>query len=230
VAIRESLPTLTEDDIRAEGERVTIPTPIPAELVRWMMAEAENGAPDPAGLRGPPSAPASRAPASAPREVPGSRLPVSPPRAVAVSTVETVPPRPAAGVGEEEELEITEMPAAEQADVVESLVEEYLTKLGPRAGVPVAVLSAARTTEVQLDHWAGFILSLVDGATTIDEIIAASPMPEHEALRLLAELQQRGVIDVRAPKKPVPPPLETPRILSPAGDDGLTLDDIDSWT
>jgi hypothetical protein len=63
--------------------------------------------------------------------------------------------------------------------------------------VPFPLTTAEAAQRVSIDHWAGFVLSLVDGATTIDDILDASALAEVEALRLLCDLRERGLIDVR---------------------------------
>jgi len=45
-----------------------------------------------------------------------------------------------------------------------------------------------------LDHREGFILSLVDGVSTIGDIVAGCGMDELDALTVLDELQDRGLI------------------------------------
>ena len=47
---------------------------------------------------------------------------------------------------------------------------------------------------LSLDHRAGFLLSLVDGRSTVDEVLDMSGMSELEALRLLLQLLQQNVI------------------------------------
>jgi aminopeptidase-like protein len=52
-------------------------------------------------------------------------------------------------------------------------------------------------TGVPLDHWAGFVLSLVDGLTSVQDIVDLSPMPEHEVLNVLDRLHEHGLIRIR---------------------------------
>ncbi len=47
---------------------------------------------------------------------------------------------------------------------------------------------------LSLDHHAGFMLSLVDGATTVDELLDMCAMPRLEGLRILLELHDRDVV------------------------------------
>ncbi|HEX8793864.1 MAG TPA: hypothetical protein VF765_23135 [Polyangiaceae bacterium] len=48
-----------------------------------------------------------------------------------------------------------------------------------------------------LDHRAGFLLSLMDGSLDIESLVEVSGMPRDEALRIVRDLHDSGVIDVR---------------------------------
>lgn len=52
---------------------------------------------------------------------------------------------------------------------------------------------------MNLDHRAGFLLSLVDGNSSIDDLLDVSSMPRLDALRILVELHSRGVIALDPP-------------------------------
>jgi hypothetical protein len=45
----------------------------------------------------------------------------------------------------------------------------------------------------QIDHRAGFLLSLVDGKSSLEEIVESCGMPRLDALRILQELVGRAV-------------------------------------
>jgi hypothetical protein len=109
----------------------------------------------------------------------------------------TAPPPHTTG---EEDVQLDELPELVEAGVLDEIGEAYLERLGPRWHIPFIVMTRDEALRVPLDHWAGFVLSLVDGAASIDEILDASSMPEHEALRLLSELREQGLIDVRPPR------------------------------
>ena len=49
---------------------------------------------------------------------------------------------------------------------------------------------------LSLDHRAGFIVSLVDGRTTVEDIIDMSGQPSAEVLRVLEELFTQGALSV----------------------------------
>jgi hypothetical protein len=154
---RDPLPTLTEDDFRSQGERMTMPPPVPiGELVDQMMGVIDGEHPE-----APPPPAAPKGPAEA-----GARI-----------TIEDVP---------------------FEAEILDEIGAAYLARLGSRAHVPFACMAPEEALRVPLDHWAGFILSFVDGRATVDDILDASSMPEIEVLRLLCELREVRIIDLRA--------------------------------
>jgi hypothetical protein len=50
---------------------------------------------------------------------------------------------------------------------------------------------------LSIDHKAGFVLSLVDGVSSLEMIIDVSGMPELDTLRILSELAQQRIISLR---------------------------------
>lgn len=48
-----------------------------------------------------------------------------------------------------------------------------------------------------LDHRAGFLLSLMDGTLDIDTLVEVSAMPRDEVLRIVRDLHDSGVVDIR---------------------------------
>jgi hypothetical protein len=87
-------------------------------------------------------------------------------------------------------------PEAAQVAAVsrERLVSFHLARVGGRRAVLGRRVDGAELRWLGLDHRAGFLLSMVDGTTTVEEIVDLSGMPEHEALRLLAELIDGGTV------------------------------------
>ena len=51
--------------------------------------------------------------------------------------------------------------------------------------------------ELQLDEYAGFLLSFMDGVTNVEMLLDVCAMPADEALRLLNQLVQEGVVELR---------------------------------
>lgn len=76
----------------------------------------------------------------------------------------------------------------------DKLAHFYLARLGGgRRRLEVAV-RAADVRWLGIDHRAGFLLSHVDGTTTLDDVVDVSGMPRHEALKLLVELFEAGAV------------------------------------
>ena len=64
------------------------------------------------------------------------------------------------------------------------------------ARVPVVVIGAKQLQCAELDHRYGFLLSLLDGATTVEQLLDLSGMPAEETLALLEDLRLRGIVAV----------------------------------
>jgi hypothetical protein len=81
-------------------------------------------------------------------------------------------------------------------DCREALEADPLGNLGPLDAVPVAAARAAGGDGSAIDHRADFLLSLVDGKSSLDEIVKSCGMPRLDALRILQELVRRGVVEI----------------------------------
>jgi hypothetical protein len=64
--------------------------------------------------------------------------------------------------------------------------------------VPVVSASTEVIATLPLDSRAGFLLSLLDGSLTVEQVLDVSGMPRDEALGLLRDLQARGVLVLRS--------------------------------
>jgi hypothetical protein len=90
-------------------------------------------------------------------------------------------------------------PRAEE-DLVELAFEETERATRPNAtaltlqSVPLLAVAPDRMRGMQLDHRAGFILSHVDGVSDVETILDVSGMASDEALRILNDLAQKGII------------------------------------
>jgi hypothetical protein len=101
-------------------------------------------------------------------------------------------------VGDEvPDVELRELGPDEAAHVIVEISEAYLAELGTGAGVPVLLKTAAQVAHLPLDHLTGFLMSMIDGHTTVEDIVDVSSLPRVESLRLLCELRELGLIDVR---------------------------------
>jgi hypothetical protein len=78
----------------------------------------------------------------------------------------------------------------------EVLTQMYAARLGPMDQVPSVVVPADQITWLSLDHRAGFLLSLVDGVSNIEEILDVSGMSRLDALRIMYTLAQQNVISL----------------------------------
>jgi hypothetical protein len=70
----------------------------------------------------------------------------------------------------------------------------YAARLGPLSRRPSVLVARAQLRWLSLDHRAGFVLSLIDGTSTLDMILDLSGMPRLDALRILLELVQQKVV------------------------------------
>jgi hypothetical protein len=108
----------------------------------------------------------------------------------------STPPTPPA----EQSVELDDLGAADEAAILAEIRTTYLARLGSRTHIAFTIAPREIALRASLDHWAGFVLSLVDGKASIEELVDASSLPEVEALRVLCELRERGLIGVR-PKR-----------------------------
>lgn len=77
------------------------------------------------------------------------------------------------------------------------LTQMYSARLGSTAQVPKVVLAGDQIRWLTLDHRSGFLLSCIDGVSSIEEILDVSGMQPLDALRILCELMQQGVIEMK---------------------------------
>ena len=69
-----------------------------------------------------------------------------------------------------------------------------LQRIGPVTGVPVLI---ADVTKLNLDHKMAFVLRLLDGMSSIEDILDASGLPRVEVLRVLDHLLTHRVIQLQ---------------------------------
>lgn len=106
------------------------------------------------------------------------------------------------GALEMSELILAEEPgnleAAECGENCRSVLEGMFTaKLGPLSRVPMVVVPRTQMRWLSIDHRAGFVLSLVDGSSSVDMILDVCGMPKLDALRILHELVQLKIVAFR---------------------------------
>ena len=74
------------------------------------------------------------------------------------------------------------------------LIQLYSSKIGGTEGVVTVALSESQLRWLGLDHRSGFLLSRIDGVSTVEELLDVCGMPRLEALKTLADLLERGAI------------------------------------
>lgn len=79
----------------------------------------------------------------------------------------------------------------------EDACKVFMARLGGQSRIPTATTSVEDMSS--FDPRAAFILSLVDGTMSVEEILDVAAMPAFEALRILYELAEEGVLVTRAP-------------------------------
>jgi hypothetical protein len=77
------------------------------------------------------------------------------------------------------------------------LVAAYIANIGSLEQVPTLVAPLVEIDARAIDHRAGFVLSQVDGATSLEAILDVSGMSSLDALRIVRELVRRRIIVLR---------------------------------
>ena len=77
------------------------------------------------------------------------------------------------------------------------LTQMYSARLGPHSQTVSVAIPNDEIRWLSLDHRAGFLLSLVDGSLTLEEILDISGMPKLDALRLMFTLFDQHVIRLK---------------------------------
>ena len=95
--------------------------------------------------------------------------------------------------------------AAESRD---RLSDGYSRKLGARSRTLRISVAPDKIPRLTIDHRSAFLLSRIDGVSTIDEILDVSGMPMLDAMRVLVELIEQRLVVADDP----PPSREPGRI------------------
>jgi tetratricopeptide (TPR) repeat protein len=81
-------------------------------------------------------------------------------------------------------------------DMVRSrLLKGYRERVGGGQTVPMLRVDLAEVTRCNLHADAGFLLSLLDGETSVEELVSLSGMDAFEALRILNNLIDAGIVE-----------------------------------
>lgn len=76
----------------------------------------------------------------------------------------------------------------------EVLTQMYSARLGPLDQIATVAIPSDQIRWLSLDHRAGFLLSLVDGVSSIDEILDISGMTRLDALRIMYTLLEQRIV------------------------------------
>jgi len=91
--------------------------------------------------------------------------------------------------------------AAECSESCRSVLENmYAARLGPGDVVPMVIVPRTQMQWLSLDHRAGFVLSLIDGSSTLETVVDMSGMPKLDTLRILYELVQQRIVAFKTPR------------------------------
>ncbi|HEX4352425.1 MAG TPA: hypothetical protein VHZ95_05915, partial [Polyangiales bacterium] len=82
------------------------------------------------------------------------------------------------------------------ANCRQRLVQLYSSKIGRLDRTVVQALGDSQLRWLGLDHRSGFLLSRVDGISTLEELLDICGMPRLEALKTIADLLDRGAIRI----------------------------------
>lgn len=77
------------------------------------------------------------------------------------------------------------------------LERRYVERIGDLTAVPCVAVTAEQLRFLALDHREGFLLSRVDGRTTVDELCDIAGMDRLETLKTLAGLIESEVLRLR---------------------------------
>lgn len=79
----------------------------------------------------------------------------------------------------------------------EVLHDMYASRIGDMSRVPQVSMSPDQIRWLSLDHRAGFMLSMIDGFSSVDDLLDVSGMQRLDALRILCALLDQKVIALR---------------------------------
>ncbi len=79
------------------------------------------------------------------------------------------------------------------------LTQMYAARLGALDQVVIVAIPPDQIRWLSLDHRAGFLLSMVDGTSSIEEILDVSGMTRLDALRIMFTLLEQRIIRLDPP-------------------------------
>lgn len=94
--------------------------------------------------------------------------------------------------------EPSDLEAVECAENCRSvLLKMYAAKIGSLDRIPVVIVPHTQMRWLSIDHRAGFVLSLIDGTSTVEMLLDVAGMPRLDSLRILQELVERRIVAFR---------------------------------
>jgi tetratricopeptide (TPR) repeat protein len=75
------------------------------------------------------------------------------------------------------------------------LVKKYRDRIGKRDRVPRLRIDVQEVMKFDLPSTAGFLLSQVDGATSVTDLVSLSGLDEFDTLRVLSGLLEAGIVE-----------------------------------
>ncbi len=76
------------------------------------------------------------------------------------------------------------------------LVRVYESQVGGADDLPVLAVDLDGVASASLDQWSGYVLSCIDGNTTVSELVDICSFPRLDTLRLLYGLVQSGLVRI----------------------------------
>jgi hypothetical protein len=74
--------------------------------------------------------------------------------------------------------------------------QAFMKFIGGEKRIPLALMSLSELSVQHLDHRAGFLMSRIDGATDVEELVDVASMPRFDTLRFLASLKLLRAIKI----------------------------------
>lgn len=78
------------------------------------------------------------------------------------------------------------------------LYASHRERIGEGAGVPNVAMGPAEILQFNLTANAGFVLSMIDGHTSVSDLVALTGMDPFDALHVFTRLMDAGIIEVSA--------------------------------
>jgi hypothetical protein len=91
-----------------------------------------------------------------------------------------------------------DLAATECAESCRGVLESmYAARLGSLDRVPTVLVQRTQLRWLSIDHRAGFVLSLIDGSSTLEMILDVCGMPRLDAIRILHELVAQKIVALK---------------------------------